>query len=385
MYISFSRIVIVVLLASLYACLEGYLFLRALGRDVTKNRGWRILPWVYWPLSLLAAGLYFYFCYSSDGLRSLFSLTSSYWGLFLFIPFFVLADVLSFAGRFTGRFVGRFTGLIFRGLRNPLLARTVSLVLAGTTLALGSFSARYAKVTDYSVTVEKPLPQNSLKVVLISDIHIGAMVHKKQLARIVSRINALEGDMILIAGDIIDRNLTVYKDENLNEELRTLNAPMGVYAVMGNHDYFGGNSDELRKHLAAAGVRLLVDETVLADGVYVIGRNDFSAGRRGVIRKSLRELTENLDPSLPLIVIDHQPMSLGEAEEAGADLQVSGHTHRGQIWPGPIFTRRIYEHDYGLYYRGKTAFVVTSGCGTWGPPIRIGTRAEIVCIELKNP
>ena len=161
---------------------------------------------------------------------------------------------------------------------------------------------------------------------------------------------------------------------------------MGVYAVPGNHDYFGGNTRELEKELAAAGVKLLVDETVIpANAFYVTGRNDYSARRWGAERKPLDDLTRDLDISLLLIVIDHQPLNLSEAEKAGIDLQVSGHTHRGQIWPGPLITRRIYENDYGLLYRGNTAIVVTSGYGTWGPPVRIGTRAEIVCIELKNP
>ena len=394
MYISFSRILFIIVLSSLYACLEGYLLLCTLSCAITIKTGRKILLWVYWPLSLLGAGLYFYFHYLSGGIRSLFGLASSYWGLFIFIPFFVFADII-IMGNFLVRRVWLHHQPALRAAAEPSAAfntilnrrvRITALVFAGLTLALGSLSARYAKVAAYSVSVEKPLPEKGLRVILVSDMHIGAMVHKKQLSRLVSKINSLEGDLVLIAGDIIDRDLRVYKDENLNEEFGRINAAMGVFAVTGNHDYFGGNLEELGKQLAAAGVRLLVDEAVLVNNsFYVIGRNDFSSGRRGTGRESLKDLTRDIDNSLLLIAVDHQPVNLDEAVLCGIDLQVSGHTHRGQIWPGLFFTRRIYDHDYGLLYRGKTAVVVTSGSGTWGPPVRIGTRAEIVCIDLKNP
>lgn len=405
MYISSSYITIAVILLSFYVCLEGYLLVRALGRvtggGAGGSAGGKIRFRIYWPLSLLGAGLYFYFRYSSGALRSLFSMVSSYWGLFLFVPFFIAADIL-ILGAFLFRRIfprrrsargtaavsgvssgvsGAASGAVYR-----LSVRLGVVVLALVTLVAGSVAARYTTFTSYSVTCEKPLPKKNLRIVLVSDLHIGSMVHKKELKRIVSGINALEGDIVLIAGDIIDRDMDAYKNENLNEEMSAIKAPLGVYAVPGNHDYFGGSPVELEKQLAAAGIRLLIDESVLVDNAfYVIGRNDLSVGRRGVRRKSLRELTGDLDTSLPLIVVDHQPVNLGEAEASGIDLQVSGHTHRGQIWPGPIFTKRAYEDDYGLLYKGKTAVVVTSGCGTWGPPLRIGTKSEIVCIELKNP
>jgi len=386
MYISFGGIAFFVVLASLYVCLEAYLFFRSLSRVIAGNTGRKLPLRLFWPLALLAAGLCFYFRYSSGGLRSLFGLASSYWGLFLFIPFFILSELL-ILGRFVFRRAGRkrppASGGAAYGMTFSLWVRASAIVLAALVLVLGSFSARYAKVANYTVSIEKPLPRNGLRVILISDIHIGSMVHKKELKRIVSGINALKGDIVLIAGDIIDRDLDVYKQENLNEEFRAINAPLGVYAVPGNHDYFGGNINALKQCLADGGVKLLVDESVLLDNsFYVIGRNDFSAGRRGTVRKTLRELTAGIDASLPVIVMDHQPLNLGEVEAAGVDLQVSGHTHHGQIWPGPLITRRIYEDDYGLLYKGKSAIVVTSGCGTWGPPLRIGTRSEIVCIDI---
>jgi predicted MPP superfamily phosphohydrolase len=385
MDIAFNHILIIIFLLNFYACLEGYFLLRAV-MQVRSRPGGKIPVLIYWVLSLLAAALYFYFRISAGNLRSAFSVASSYWGFLPFIPFFILADVLTLGAFFYRR---RDPERRFRPARSGALfnvvVRIAAIVLAFGTLALGSLSARYAKVTSYSINIEKPLPQNGLKVVFISDIHIGSMVHKKQLARIVSKINTLEADIVLLAGDIIDRNMNAYISENLNEEMGAIKARLGVYAAPGNHDYFGGDLGELETQLAAAGIKLLNDEVVLVEGIYIAGRNDFSSSRRGVARKPLSELTGNLDAALPLIVMDHQPREFGEAEAAGVDLQVSGHTHRGQMWPVSLIVKRMYENSYGLSFKDKTAFVVSSGSGTWGPPVRIGTRSEIVCVDLKNP
>jgi predicted MPP superfamily phosphohydrolase len=383
MYIGFAVTLIIIGLSNFYICLEGFLLLRAAVRLFfhSLKKGWSILLWLYWPLALLPAFLFFYSRYSSWALRNLFGLASAYWGLFLVIPFFVFAEILGFAC-FLFRTPRRREGIRRNG-KFGFWSRIAALVFALIALSLGSFSARYAKVTGYSISVDKPLPKNGLRLILISDIHIGALTHKKELGRIVSKINALEGDLVLIAGDIIDRDMTVYQNENLNEEFSAIKSSMGVYAVPGNHDSYSGRLGELKEALGAAGVKLLSDEAVLVDNsVYIIGRSDY--GRAGTGRKSLDELTGDIDRALPLILMDHQPRNLAEAERAGIDLQVSGHTHNGQIWPGPVLTGRMYENNYGLLYKGKTAAIVTSGCGTWGPPVRIGTRSEIVCIELNG-
>ena len=374
MYISFSHILIIVVISNLYFSLGGYLFLRSLCRAVAGKTGRKIPVWIYWPIAFLGLFLYFYFRLNAGGLRGWFGLMSSYWGIFLFIPFFIFSDIVC---------LGAF--LLKAPQSFQLRIRAAALILIAGTFCVGSFSARSTKVTDYAVAVEKPLPQNSLRIILISDTHIGSLIRKKQFDKLVKKINALEGDIVLIAGDIIDRNLTVYRKEKISEEFSAIKATFGVYAVPGNHDFFGGYLEDLEKELAAAGVKLLIDEAVLLDDAfYIIGRNDFSVDRRGIVRKPLNELTEGLDASRLLILMDHQPVNLGEAEKAGIDLQVSGHTHRGQIWPASIITKRIYENHYGLLYKGKTAVIVTSGSGSWGPPLRIGTRSEIVRIELTS-
>jgi predicted MPP superfamily phosphohydrolase len=259
------------------------------------------------------------------------------------------------------------------------------IILAGAVSFYGLFNARRARITEYEITTEKKLPKKEVSIILVADIHIGAMVHKKLLGQMADKINSLEGDIILIAGDIIDRDMTAFDGEKLGEEFSRLGAPYGVWAVPGNHEYFGGGLERLGEALKASGITLLEDESALAGGAFnIIGRSDRSVSRLGITRKSLDELAGALDGSIPTIVLDHQPWELGEAESAGVDIQLSGHTHHGQIWPGPIVTRRMYENDYGLIYKGKTAIIVTSGFGTWGPPLRIGTIAEIVRITLKE-
>ena len=385
MYTSVNGIIYLVIFLNLYVCLEGYLIFRALKNVLNRNfprpsgTGKKLFFWIYWPVSIGAAFLYFYF--SSWNGRNFFNLASSYWGLLVFLPFFIFADAACLLLRIIAKKrpgAGNKTATLW--------IRTAAIVLALGTLAWGSYSARYAKTVHYRVTTGKPLPENGLTIIMVSDTHMGALVKKKELARIVSTINSLKGDLVLFAGDILDRNMDVFISERLNEELGSIKSTFGVYAVPGNHDYFRRNLSDLREHLAAAGVILLADETVTVNSLfYLAGRHDYSVHRWGQRRKSLDELTGNLDHSRLIILMDHQPLDLFLAEEAGVDLQVSGHTHRGQIWPGSIVTKRLYENDYGLLYKGKTAIVVSCGCGVWGPPVRIGARAEVVCIHLVNP
>jgi predicted MPP superfamily phosphohydrolase len=367
---------------NLYTGFHGFLFFRAL----KKKFEFKLPFFVYWIVFFVIAAFYCLIRYG-QALRSLFGLANAYWGLMLFFPFLVGLDFL-----YLVRFILRF---VRREKRRPagtftLVSHIAVIVFVTSTALYGSWQARHPVLTEYKIKTEKPLPGGKLDIILVSDIHIGAMVHKKHLAGMVEKISALDRDIVFIAGDILDMDMNAWTSENLSEEMSHLNAPLGVWAVPGNHDYYGGVLAELKEALTACGISLLLDEAVLLDGFYVIGRIDLSAGWNQrpqntlPFRKTPTELVEGLDIKLPLILIDHQPSSLKDAEAAGIDLQVSGHTHHGQIWPGSVITKRLYENDYGLLYKGKSAFVVTSGYGTWGPSLRIGTAAEIVRIRLTN-
>jgi predicted MPP superfamily phosphohydrolase len=169
------------------------------------------------------------------------------------------------------------------------------------------------------------------------------------------------------------------------DELKRLKAPLGTYVIMGNHDFGEEHPNQYRRELERVGIRLLVDEWVkVAESFYIIGRDDLS-GRfhAGRTRRPLDELMQGVDLALPLILMDHQPSRLAEAEQAGIDLLVSGHTHRGQMFPNNLVTRRVFEVDWGYLKQGAMHVIVSLGFGTWGPPVRIGNSPEVVSIRVR--
>ncbi|HEX3009815.1 MAG TPA: metallophosphoesterase, partial [Bacteroidales bacterium] len=194
----------------------------------------------------------------------------------------------------------------------------------------------------------------------------------------VSLINQYNPDVILIAGDLFDRNLHTIERQGMESELRKLKARYGVYAVLGNHEYFG-NVNKAGEIIARSGITLLKDSVVIIDNKFVlIGRDDYTNRRR----KPLQQLIANVDKNLPKILLDHQPVHLNEAQENNIDLQISGHTHNGQIFPINRIVSKIYELGYGYKQKGNTHFYVSSGLGLWGAPLRLGTQSEIVKVQL---
>ena len=171
----------------------------------------------------------------------------------------------------------------------------------------------------------------------------------------------------------------------MSDNFRKLSAPYGVFAVLGNHEYIGGNAEEAINYLGEAGVKVLRDSAQeIAGSFYLLGRDDRSGARfNGVPRQDLKTLMQGVDRSLPNILMDHQPSQLEEPVEQGVDLQLSGHTHAGQLLPIRYITRRIFEDDWGLLRKGDFQIIVSSGYGTWGPPIRLGNTPEVVDIMIK--
>jgi hypothetical protein len=228
----------------------------------------------------------------------------------------------------------------------------------------------------------KPLPKE-YRVVMASDFHLGYHNPRKELARWVDMINAEKPDFILMAGDLIDGSIRPLKEEGMAEEFHRLTAP--VYACLGNHEHFGGDANA-RQFYQEAGIHLLIDEAAVIDSaIVVIGRDD----RMNRHRKSVAALMENeewtMDKSpLYTIVLDHQPYELEKAEAAGVDFQLSGHTHRGQVWPISWITDAIYECSWGSYQRGNTQFYISSGMGIWGGKFRIGTQSEYIVATLSQ-
>lgn len=216
-----------------------------------------------------------------------------------------------------------------------------------------------------------------VRIVIMSDLHLGYHNRRKELARWVDMVNAEKPDLVLLAGDIVDGSLRPVLEDGMASELRRINAP--VYACPGNHEYFGGISRAAR-FFKQAGITLLRDSVVNEGMLCIIGRDD----RSNPYRSSVAELMRKADSTRFTIVLDHQPYHLERTERTGADFQFSGHTHHGQLWPISWITDAVYECSFGPWQKGHTRYYISSGMGIWGGKFRIGTRSEYVVATIKQ-
>lgn len=239
-------------------------------------------------------------------------------------------------------------------------------------MVIGGLHYHHKYREELTIHTEKPL-EKPLKVVLISDLHLGYHNRRAELARWVDMINTENPDLILTAGDVVDRSIRPVVEGNYAQEFHRLKAP--VWTVLGNHDYYS-NEPLVEQFFKEAGIRLLRDESAQFGSITVIGRDD----RTNPHRKPLDALTDSISGFS--ILLDHQPYHLEEAEQAGIDFQFSGHTHRGQVWPISWVTDALYEKSWGHHQRGATRYYITSGIGIWGARIRIGTRSEYLVLTI---
>lgn len=254
----------------------------------------------------------------------------------------------------------------------------IALAVVGVVLACGYWNYRHPRVVKLALEVDRPIEGGTMRIVAASDIHLGEGTGRKALQRYVEMINAQSPDVVLIAGDLIDNSVVPVVRDAMCEELDSINAP--IYMAVGNHEYISG-LQRVEELLSDTPIRLLRDSVaVLPNGVQVIGRDD----RSNRHRESLTALVAKTDTASPIIALDHQPYNLDESEKLGIDLQISGHTHRGQVWPLNWLTDRMYAQSYGYRRWSNTHIYVSSGLSLWGPPFRIGTRSELVVIDLKN-
>ncbi|MDL2231513.1 metallophosphoesterase [Porphyromonadaceae bacterium OttesenSCG-928-L07] len=236
------------------------------------------------------------------------------------------------------------------------------------------------KRVELTIETEKALPKEEIKIIAISDMHLGYGIGNGELKKWIKQINSEQADIVLIAGDIIDNSVRPLEAWHTDEILQQIKAPMGVYACPGNHEYIS-DMKRSEEFIKKSGICLLQDSALLIhDAFYIIGRDD----RMNPERKSTQELVQNLDKSKPLILLDHQPYMLEESVENGIDLQLSGHTHRGQVWPISIITDRLFEVSHGYLKKEHTHIYVSSGLGIWGGKFRIGTQSEYVVINVRH-
>lgn len=244
----------------------------------------------------------------------------------------------------------------------------------------GVFNASWTRITRTTVRLTNlPEAWRGRTAALISDVHLGHVRNGSFLRRMVTMILREEPDAIFIAGDLYDG--TAIDAKQAAEPLNKLTAPRGVYFVAGNHEQFGDDGKYLRA-IEASGVRVLNNEKVDVDGLQIIGVPYRSATQKGHLASALQGI--GLDRDRASVLLIHAPDHPETAEAAGVSLQLSGHTHLGQFIPWSWIARRMYrQFVYGLSRIGKMQVFTSSGAGTWGPPLRLGSNPEIVMLEFQ--
>ncbi|MBA4309823.1 MAG: metallophosphoesterase [Chlorobiaceae bacterium] len=258
-------------------------------------------------------------------------------------------------------------------------------IIVGSIVFYGFINAQNIKVKNVDLVLPKKSGElDSIKIMFFSDSHLSTINEKTVLKEILSKMYEIKPDLILIAGDIIDDRSNILYRNNVHKQFQQLKAPLGVFACTGNHEYIVGVEDAVN-FLNSNGVKVLRDTFVtVANSIQIIGREDISINRfTEKKRKDLHELVYKTRDDLPTIVLDHQPFNLENAEREGIDLQLSGHTHHGQFFPLNFITSKIYELSWGYKRKSNSQFYVTSGVGTWGPPIRTGSDSELIVLNIK--
>lgn len=312
--------------------------------------------------------------------NDLFAVTGNYWlgAVYYSLLIWAGADILRFSASllFPDTLIIKYPSFYW-GL--------AVLFLVFLLLLYGTWNARHPRIVHYDITVKKAVSGLSeLHAVMVSDIHLGMVVDNDRLKEMVNRINELDPDIVFLAGDTIDEDVKLFASNEMPEILKKLRSRYGVYAVLGNHEYIGGNSELAVECLQQAGINVLVDRCIkIGNQFYIAGRDDRMAGRiNGKQRLELSRLIEGINHGLPIILLDHQPINLEESKLNGIDLQLSGHTHGGQFFPNTLISKRVFENSWGYLRKGESQIIVSSGFGTWGPPIRIGSNSEIADITI---
>lgn len=264
-----------------------------------------------------------------------------------------------------------------------LISGIFTIISVVVIVVYGFYNADRTRIVELDRKINKNI--TPLNIVALSDIHLGTTVNHSEVDRMIMEINRLNPDIVLIGGDITDNNIKVVKHYKLIERFSEIKSKYGIYTCMGNHDYISRANEQL-DYYTKNGINILKDTAVLIDNrFWLIGRDDHTADNfSGKKRKSVSSLIKDVDTSLPVILLDHQPFKLDETSKHPVDLQFSGHTHKGQFWPLGYITGKMFEKDWGYIKKENTHFYISSGFGTAGIPMRVGTQSEIVNIKLGN-
>ena len=244
-------------------------------------------------------------------------------------------------------------------------------------VVLGILNFHHLRLKEYSVEVpRRSSALSQLKIVFASDFHLGDQTESDFMDRFVALVNAQNPDLVLIGGDVLEGDRRDEAIDHFEAQFRRIKSKYGVFAAPGNHEGYGGNRDEF---FSRAGIKLMRDAVERINGAFFLaGRNE---GRsRG--RKTIDALLQGLPDDLPLILIDHRPTDIENVSRTRVDLQMSGHTHHGQLFPINFITNKQYELSWGYLKKGQTHFFVSSGVQVWGPRVRTVGVSEILLIRV---
>ena len=365
-----------VIIFSVYLLINTYVFIR----------GWQAIPSVFtykliYTILYVSITLLFFVAMVGRntlplGLLKIIYAIGTTWlaAMMYFFLFFLITDIIGLFNHWI-HFLPENITLHFR----PIQVYGVAAVVA-VLLIIGYYKFTHPSINTYDIKINKKAGERKeLRIIGLSDIHLGLLIDKERFSKYVDKVNALKPDIILIAGDVVDNSVRLLNVEHLEEEINRMQAPLGIYMCLGNHEYISGIDDSL-DFLKKTKINLLVDSVTRIDNSFwIIGRDDRS--RR--TRKPLKNLVAETDQSEPVFLLDHQPFHLADAEENGIDFQFSGHTHNGQLWPFNYIVNNIYEVGHGYKQKGNLHIYVSSGLGLWGPLFRIGTESEIVVFNVK--
>lgn len=367
--IIFSAIILLYAAANFYVAVRLFSVLNLMGLSIS-------LPAYIAVFAVLAASVPVSLFGGKHGAgNAVFSLASVWMGILAYLLIFTLAaDIIVLLLKLAGR----------ASSKAKIAAEVSAVVLALITVAAGAFHAGRIRTARY--TADSGKGAAPAKIVLVSDIHIGALGIENRLQKIADAISAEKPDIVCIAGDIFNNDFSSVRNPSaVQAALQSISAKYGVFACLGNHDC-GNGFDDMLELISASGITLLSEDCAVVPGCCVIcGRAEGSPiGRTGRMTRGSFESIPLPDDSLPVVVLDHNPARIDEYGE-NVSLVLCGHTHRGQLFPGSLITGAMYAVDYGMFKPAQTspAVIVTSGVGYWGPPLRVGTDAEIAVIELR--
>lgn len=375
MAIFFTVVFTIYFIGNLYIYLKGY-------NSIETFRSHRIVYFIsFLLLALTFVAAKIIESRHSSVFSDILNIIGGFWMAFLLYGFILLllSDIVSLPLKIAG--------ILNEG--NLHLFRkwsfTGTLIITSFLIVAGFINAVSPVIKEYQLTINKGAGDiRELRIAAVSDIHLGSIIRKRSIKKMSEMLKSVKPDLVLLLGDVVDGEMGPVLRDDLLSYFRCPDCKYGLYAITGNHEYIGGPQKTI-PYIESKGIRILKDEKItIPGGIQLIGRIDRDSKRfSGMDRMPLKELMNGVDTAKPVILLDHQPFNLNEAADNGVDLQLSGHTHNGQMWPLNLLTKKIYEVSYGYLKKGNTQYIVSSGFGIWGPRIRLGSRSEILFIKIR--